>query len=310
MRRLLRGLLPLLAVQAGMAPYTAYAFNYFSLMSFFLNIPVIFLSGVMIPAGVALIFLTGLGGAPFGVVAAVLEILTGAMGFVNEAAFSASWGHRPAVSPPAPVLALYYGLFFALSSETLRVLLQRRKRRFLSGAAAILLCCVFLVWAAPGLGRDSSSLVFVDVGQGDCLHIRAPGGKNILIDGGGSANYETGKKVLLPYLLKNGVSQIDLALLTHLHTDHYKGIVELSREIPVRKLALYEGNRLRQDKILAETGLRAEDLIYVGAGHRIELGPDVYVDVLFPETRETAEYERIMADGEDENRSSLLMKLV
>jgi competence protein ComEC len=307
-RPLIRGFIPLFAIQAGMAPYTAYAFNYFSLMSFFLNVPVIFLSGVMIPIGVALIFLAGPGGAPFGIGASALEILTDIMSLMNEKAFSASWGHRPVVSPPAPALALYYGLFFALSSESFRILVHRKNRRALSGAAAALLCCVFLAWAPPGLGRDDSSLIFVDVGQGDCLHIRTPEGKNVLIDSGGSVNYEVGVKTLLPYLLKNGVERIDLALVTHLHTDHYRGLVELAGELPVLKLALYEGNRPREAEICRETGLAPEDLIYVSAGQRIKLGGEVYVDVLFPEKRSAEAYEALLLE-EDENGSSLLMKL-
>ena len=43
-------------------------------------------------------------------------------------------------------------------------------------------------------------------------------------------DYSVGKKILKPYLLKNGVGKIDGAFVTHLHTDHYKGIAELCRE--------------------------------------------------------------------------------
>jgi beta-lactamase superfamily II metal-dependent hydrolase len=151
--------------------------------------------------------------------------------------------------------------------------------------------------------------VFVDVGQGDCLHIRTPGGRNILIDGGGSINYSVGKKTLLPYLLKNGVSRVDLALITHLHTDHCQGISELAREMPISRAAVYEGNRLRPSEVADATGLAADRILYVGAGERIQLDEDVYVEILFPERRDDGYYEAMLLE-EDENKSSLLMKLV
>ena len=46
-------------------------------------------------------------------------------------------------------------------------------------------------------------IYFIDVGQGDCTLIKTLGGKNILIDGGGSefGSFDVGKQILLPYLL-------------------------------------------------------------------------------------------------------------
>ena len=67
-----------------------------------------------------------------------------------------------------------------------------------------------------------------------------PSGKNILIDGGGKTDYDVGKNILLPYLLKNKASKIDLALVTHLHDDHYKGIASLCNLMTVERLGIYE----------------------------------------------------------------------
>ncbi|MDR2131753.1 MAG: DNA internalization-related competence protein ComEC/Rec2 [Clostridiales Family XIII bacterium] len=307
-RKLLRGLLPLLVIQAGMAPYTAYVFNYFSAAAFILNVPVIFLSGIVIPIGVALMPLMCAGDAAFGVGASAADILVTIMNRMNEAAYGTAFGHWPVTSPPAFALVLYYGIFFLVSSEGLRVLWQRRRAKEIAGAFCALLLCVFLSLCAPGLARDESALVFVDVGQGDCLHIRTPAGRNILIDGGGSVNYSVGEKTLLPYLLKNGVSRIDLALVTHLHTDHCQGIAELARALPVERLAVYEGNRPRGAEIAEKMGVPDDRVAYVYAGERVRLDEDVYVEILFPERQDEAVYERLLAD-EDENKSSLLMRL-
>ena len=44
-------------------------------------------------------------------------------------------------------------------------------------------------------------IYFIDVGQGDSCLIITPNNKKILIDSGGSDNYDVGKNILLPYLL-------------------------------------------------------------------------------------------------------------
>lgn len=159
----------------------------------------------------------------------------------------------------------------------------------------------------PDLGK--AQITFVDVGQGDCLHIRTPKGKNILIDGGGSSNYDVGKKTLLPYLLKNGVKRLDMVFVTHRHTDHYAGIMSLAHNIDIGNLALYEANSLIEREIMAETGLGEDDIIYLSAGMSVDFEDGVSVEVIAPESRAIDEYESLMREDSDENDISLIMKV-
>ncbi len=141
---------------------------------------------------------------------------------------------------------------------------------------ALLICLCLGVSAvfgqATATGFEKTSIVFVDVGQGDCMHIRTEDGRNYLLDGGGKIDYNLGKKTLKPYLLKNGVRRLDGAFVTHLHTDHYKGIAELCQEGMVNKLFLYEGSRNKTEQICRETGLSADDLVFLHAGQTVSLG--------------------------------------
>ncbi|NLD87562.1 MAG: MBL fold metallo-hydrolase, partial [Clostridiales bacterium] len=111
------------------------------------------------------------------------------------------------------------------------------------------------------------------------------------------------------YLLKNGINKIDLALVTHLHQDHYGGIASLARLMPVNKLAIYEGNFLKEDLLMADTGLDKEDLLYLTAGDRITIDKNVFIEVLHPERKCTETYREIMEDEEDENLSSLVVRV-
>ena len=112
-----------------------------------------------------------------------------------------------------------------------------------------------------------------------------------------------------PYLLKNGVKKLDGAFVTHLHTDHYKGIAELCREGMIKRLYLYEGNRPREEEILRETGLEPEALTYLYKGQTVQLSAETSVRVLWPERKTAREYEKLLQQEEDENQSSLIMKI-
>lgn len=305
----LRCLSPLLIIQIGMAPLTAYLFNYFSVVSLFLNIPIIAISGLIIPLGICLLPISFLGGIIFGVSAQAAELLVKIMLWLNELFYLPGIGFFNVVSPTVFALLNFYGFFFFLASEAFRILYQRRKKRVIAVCCSLVLIFSLLGSAAAGNEYRHAELVFVDVGQGDCLHIRTPEGKNILIDGGGSLNYEVGKKILLPYLLKNGVSSIDLAVVTHLHTDHYLGIDQLAENMKIRQLGTYEANRLREQEILADTGLQKQNLLYLAGGDRIQIEKDIWIDVLYPEEKTVEEYRALVSDEGDENRSCLFMRV-
>ena len=63
---------------------------------------------------------------------------------------------------------------------------------------------------------------FIDVGQGDSTLILTPMKKSILIDGGGSENFDIGKNTLLPYLLDRKIKKMDYIIISHFDTDHVR----------------------------------------------------------------------------------------
>jgi competence protein ComEC len=263
---------------------------------------------------IPLSMLTGSGGQgglalSFDIAARIVEILLEAIIRITAFADGLPWSHFSIVSPLLPVVLLYYGLLFFLLSETFRVLLARRQLRIILAAFVLITAVFALSFAVPACQRENSALVFVDVGQGDCLHIRTPEGRNYLIDGGGAADYNVGRNILRAYLLKNGIGRLDGVFVSHLHRDHYGGIRELSLEMPIDRLFLYDGNRIRTEKVLMDTGFLATQLVPLSRGDRAKLGRDVWLDVLYPPKLPSVEYQSLMADDADENKSSLLMRL-
>ena len=100
---------------------------------------------------------------------------------------------------------------------------------------------------------------------------------------------------------------MDAAFATHLHEDHYGGIRSLARQGMVKKIGVYEANRAQESQLYSET---KTELFYLYKGQRVILGKDVYLDILAPEKKTEAEYRELIRQQEDENASSLIMKLV
>ena len=174
--------------------------------------------------------------------------------------------------------------------------------------SAAVIAVSLLLGGASSSGFNNCNVTFVDVGQGDCICVNT-GEEVYLFDGGGSENYNLGKGTLRPYLLKNRMGMVDGAFVTHLHTDHYKGICELAREGMVEKLYIYDANRLVQEEILRDTGLQPEDIIYLCKGQEVKLDEGYSVEILWPAGKTESEYREMIARDEDENINSLVMRI-
>ncbi len=99
-------------------------------------------------------------------------------------------------------------------------------------------------------------LVIFNVGQGDAIFITAPGGYNMMIDGGGTDGYQ---RVIRPYLEKKGVQKIDLLVITHPHEDHLGGVTRLLED------EQFNVQRILESGIIHTTQLYQRFLELVGA---------------------------------------------
>lgn len=291
-------LLPMIAVQTGMVPYTMYVFNYVSLTSVISNIPVYFIAAAMIPAGISVIAFCWLP-----VIAKPAAMITGLfvklLLWCNDFTYMGGVFTFDVASPSVIFLAVYYIFIFYMCSEAGQIALIRRNYKKIAAvfAAAVICGAGCSVYLSDGF--EKTDMVFVDVGQGDCLHIKA-GGKNLLIDGGGSFNYNVGKSTLKPYLLKNGVTKIDMAIATHLHTDHYQGLKELSQTYRIKKLGVYEANSVNENHLKKE--FKTDEILYLAAGDVINMSRNVSVEVLSPDRGNPL-------DEKDENKNSLVLRV-
>lgn len=75
---------------------------------------------------------------------------------------------------------------------------------------------------------------FIDVGQGDSTLLQGPKGEfNVLIDAG-----DNGRKDVVPYLKSVGVTDLDLVIGTHPHSDHIGQMAEVIEAFDVKEVWL------------------------------------------------------------------------
>ncbi len=210
----------------------------------------------------------------------------------------------------AGVLWMYYGLF-ALSVVSTRVNrprlreVWRRVSRGLSGNLAIgaLALLVILAWITAQQMPDGRLHVhFFDVGQGDSIFIRCPGGQQILIDGGPTPSAVLSQ---LGRHMPFWDHSLDLVVLTHPEDDHIMGLVDV--------LARYDVGQVLESRQGCDTAtceawrnlieekeipcLRAE------AGSRINIGEAVRLHVLHPPATLFA------GTSSDVNNNSIVLRL-
>ena len=311
------------AVQAGLGPYILYSFNYVSVLTVIVNVPVVALAGVIVPLGLISMAIGSFTDVP----ALLLKLFCDVLTELNETTQIDGITTFQFASPSLWVMGAYYLCLLIFATEEGRLCLMRaaRKGRYILKMMLIIavMSTVFSAFASDGY--RGCELTFVDVGQGDCVCVKADGGllrkeRCYLFDGGGSIDYNIGKKVLREYLLKNGVSRVDGAFVTHLHTDHYKGICELAKEGMVERIYVYEANSLKKQQIMQDTGLSEDQIRYLAAGDSVKLGEStsvfgvrninsVDVSVLHPKRQTAAKYSQMLEKETDENLLSLVFKV-
>jgi len=146
----------------------------------------------------------------------------------------------------------------------------------------LLVIAVLVSFTAATLPDDNLHISFLDVGQGDAILIQTPAHQDILIDGGPS-----------PQAIGLGLSQkmpfwdrtIDLLVLTHPHTDHITGLIEVLHRYQVKQVVYLD---LGYDSpiydewlsIIKEKGIKCT---IVQAGQQIDLGGGAVMKVVNPQ---------------------------
>jgi len=157
--------------------------------------------------------------------------------------------------------------------------------------------------------RDEVRLTVLDVGQSQAVLVTAPGGRRVLVDGGGamSRTFDIGRSVVGPALAWGRAPRLDAVVMSHPDADHAQGLAWILRQFSVQRFLTngrWPGGQLAEamDAALVEGvsggALKAE---VMSAGDRLDLGSGVVLEALHP---------ALGYEGRGANDNSLVLRLV
>ncbi len=233
-RWLLRAAALSLVASLGTLPFTAIYFGKVSVIGIAANAVVVPAVGGSVVLGLVSI-LAGLLNTWIGEAYAALNwlllwltinvaVFSGGLSIAYLDTFQFRWVH-------ALPFYLALTLVFSLSSQ--------KAIRLLVPALLISLHLV-LFSPASGLELQNQRLMrvsMIDVGQGDAIFIQLPGGKNLLVDAGPwSPDFDTGERIVVPFLKRLGISEIDFLIASHAHNDHIGGFKAVFDQMRVKRV--------------------------------------------------------------------------
>ncbi len=194
---------------------------------------------------------------------------------------------------------------------------EHRKEAVLIGLAVTAIWIWDMAWQEEG---NLLEVTFLDVRQGDAAYIRFPDGKAMLIDGGlnstrihkaedGSSKlvgYDSGERILDPFLCNEGVFKLDLLLMTHPDNDHGGGFAHIlhqfgvARVLGVPHLDLSPPTHRIVHKIVDKQGIPHE----LGYAGEIDLTSTARLELLHPFNEAAT---NLM--DKDVNNDSLVLKM-
>ncbi len=205
------------------APLVAFYFDRLSLVGVPLNLLVVPLAGVLILPGliisVLLLPLPTMDGWMWRLMEFVLSWLARGVEFVSSWNHAFIWVPRPHVWQ---IVLLYATLLLLIMA------LYKRSPLVPAIVASFLLAST-AVGSMIEHGSPTLRLHVLDVGQGTCQVIELPGGRLMVVDGGGlrGGTLDIGQAVVAPFISTLGYNHIDIMAVSHPEEDHVGGLVSL-----------------------------------------------------------------------------------
>src|ERR1035437_4965961 len=176
-----------------------------------------------------------------------------------------------------------------------------RKYFLLSLASLFLLVGLFRSQNAK-LNDGKLHVIVCDVGQGDGILIRTPDGSDILVDGGPDDSILNCLSSHMPFWDRT----IELMVLTHPHTDHAAGLVDVLKRYTVLHFVTENvlGSTATYKRLEAELSAQKLTAKYAFAGDRIDFVDKTQLLTLWP-SREWLNSPQLQAGNGTSDNASL-----
>ena len=178
--------------------------------------------------------------------------------------------------------------------------LNRTKNKFPVVLVVAVSLLVYLIYVMPSeYERVFETKVLyvtsIDVGQGDGIFIKTPGGTTITIDGGSTTEKDVEKYKISPFIKYTGTGLINYAVMTHADEDHINGLVELIKKskqnnIKVKNLILPD-IKVKDEKYMELKDIAEKNSVnvkYISAGVTLKID-DITFECIHPDREYLAE---------------------
>lgn len=221
------------AAWVGIFPLSAYFFSKVSIISIISNIFIIPLTGIAVILGFITFFIGLVSISMAGLFANLNYLVLNLITLIAKSFSSLPFAFIYVAQPSVMLIILYYlTVFFIIEIFYKKTLSPKIKKKAILIVLSVTLLIIVVQVFYPA---DNLKVNFINVGEGDCILIEAPNKINILIDGGGTpqSDFDVGNKIVIPYLRRKGINEIDLLILTHPHLDHLEGLLPILKEFKV-----------------------------------------------------------------------------
>jgi competence protein ComEC len=209
------------------APITAWSLGTVAPVGIVLNFAAIPIAAVAVPGVLMSLLLYPLAPYLAGTFAAGAGLALHLLELTAAAGAKVPYGHQLlSAGEPTGALAWAVALGVGLWCTAPRNTLAEAARRMGWALTTVLwLALAHSTLPRAANGGRGLALHFLDVGQGDAALIRTPGGRWILVDAGpADGRSDAGRRVVAPFLLRQGARSIALAVVSHAHADHLGGL--------------------------------------------------------------------------------------
>jgi len=290
----LRAFSHVMAIVVFMAPVTARYFGILAPVGILANPIVIPLIGPLLSLA-ALASVSGAFSMP------IARLFSTANGLLMDVVFGLveffsgiKGGHFTVQSPPSWSIAFFYAaMFLVIFHKGIRL----RKRVLVAVIAGLFACsiiaCVFVITPSE------LEVVFLDVGQGDCIFIQLPDDGALLIDGGPvGRRSDVGERVITRFLREKRVRELEAVVVSHPQADHIGGLPYIVEHFPVKRLLTNgeQADTQAYKKLMDVVRERNIPVKTLAEGTVISAGEKVRIRALHP-PREPPEREGLSTNG-------------
>lgn len=185
---------------------------------------------------------------------------------------------------PSPALGWMCGFYLLLLAGLW--LQTATARRWVCRGTLVWTLGWLLLAAWPRAIEPGLTCTFLDVGHGEAILVMCPNGRSLLYDIGSMGDGRRAARAVQAQLRERGAGRIDALVISHADADHYNGGIDLVSQTPIGT-AFFSQHCLDFEQegvpeLFDELARRGTSLRMIQTGDRLDLDPEVRIEVLHP----------------------------